>query len=219
MRGAPSPLGLEKNTVRPLMAVRSFQVAGGLAPNSLVLYWMTACVRRSAVQVASASRSSAATADCDVGLEGLEQPALLHEQYGREVGGIDHVDLQAPRVGLGQHLRGHIVGAASVVLHVDAVLVLERLDDGIDDLGVEARVEHDLALGLGLGEIDVRRTRGSAGLAENATCDKGCGGRRGEASEHAAPRQPWHRHLSLGRRMRLLGRAFVAWIVASHRAG
>src|SRR5262249_20641185 len=74
MRGAPSPLGLEKYTVRSCMALRSLQLVGGLAANSLVLYWITAWVRRSAVQVASPSRRKAATADCDWDVKGLKSP-------------------------------------------------------------------------------------------------------------------------------------------------
>ena len=126
MRGAPSPLGLEKNTVRPLMAVQVLPARGRLGAELLGVVLDDrlrqaigdpGCVRRRAARL----RRQA----CDAELEGLEQPALLHQQEGGQVRGIDHVDLQAAGVGLGQHLRRDVVGAAAVVLHVDAVLVLE----------------------------------------------------------------------------------------------
>ena len=145
MRGAPSPLALEKYTRRPFMAPlpRSAQVAGGVEPNSLVLYWMTACVSRSVIQVASGSRRSLATASMAADLNGFSRPALLHQQQSGEIGGVDHVDLRPAGVGLGQYLGGDIARAAAKILHLDAVLCLEGGDDGVDDLGIEAGVEQD----------------------------------------------------------------------------
>ena len=101
-------------------------------------------------------------------LERLEQPALLHQQQRGQVGGIDHVDLRPAGIGLGQHLGGHVARAAAEVLHLDAVLLLEGGVDGIDDLGVEARVEHDLALGLRLVDVDLAGFGGAGGLRPGA---------------------------------------------------
>ena len=70
----------------------------------------------------------------------------------------------AAGIGLGQNLGGHVARAAAEVLHLDAVLLLEGGVDGIDDLGIEARIEDDLAFGLGLVEVDLARPRRAGAL-------------------------------------------------------
>ena len=116
---------------------------------------MTACVSRSVIQVPSGSRRSLATASMAVDLNGLSSPRSFISSSAAKIRGIDHVGLRPAGIGLGQHLGGHVAGAAAKVLHLDAVFLLEAGVDGIDDLGVEARVEHDLALGLRLVDIDL----------------------------------------------------------------
>ena len=104
--------------------------------------------------------------------EGLEQPALLHQQQGGEIRSIDHVGLRPAGIGLGQHLGGHVARAAAEVLHLDAVLLLEGGVDGIDDLGIEACVEHDLALGLRLVDIDLAGFGWAGGLRPGIRADQ-----------------------------------------------
>ena len=105
-------------------------------------------------------------------LERFQQPALLHQQQRGEIGGIDHVDLRPAGIGLGQHLGGHVARAAAKVLHLDAVFLLEAGVDGVDDLGVEARVEHDLALGLRLVDVDLAGFGGAGSLRPGVPADQ-----------------------------------------------
>ena len=88
---------------------------------------------------------------------GLEDAGVLHGEERANVGCVDDVGLNASRRGLREHLGRHVGSATTVVLDLDAVLFLEGLDDRIDDLGVEARVEHHVAFRFGLGNIRGRR--------------------------------------------------------------
>jgi len=99
------------------------------------------------VQVESGSRNS--RAKCIAESERLEQPTFLHHQQGGEVGSIDHVGLRPVGIGLGEHLGGPVGRATAEKLHLDAMARARPYNGGVDGLGIEACVEHDLALGLG----------------------------------------------------------------------
>jgi hypothetical protein len=151
-------------------------------------------VSRSAIQVPSGSRSSAATAPVDADLMGLKKALVLHHEERREIGGIDHVSLEPTRIRLREDLRGDVGRAAAEVLDRNAMLLLESGDDGIDDLRVEACVEDDLALRAGLVEVNLRRLewscfRGSRGGP--ADVDESRSG--GERLQHGSTREFLHR--------------------------
>ena len=58
-------------------------------------------------------------------------------------------------------------------LAVGAAMVVERRDDGIDDLRVEARIKKNLALGFRLGNLDLRSIGGAGCLSEGARSEHG----------------------------------------------
>ena len=77
--------------------------------------------------------------------------------------------LRRLRPDLGRNVRG----AAAEILDVDAVFLLERRNDGIDDLRVEARIKKNLALGFRLGNLDLRSIGGAGCLSEGARSEHG----------------------------------------------
>ena len=156
MRGAPSPLALEKKTSRPFMSAlpRSAHVLGGVDPQFLRVELDDGLREPVGDPGAVGIAQFAATVSMAVDLNGLRSLRSFINSSAAKIRSIDHVGLRSAGIGLGQHLGGHVARAAAEVLHLDAVLLLEAGVDGIDDLGIKARVEHDLALGLGLLDID-----------------------------------------------------------------
>jgi hypothetical protein len=99
---------------------------------------------------------------------GLQDAAVLHQHQGGHVRSVDDVGLQPASVGLGQHLGGDVGRAAAEIFDLDPILVGERRDDRVEDLGIQARVEDHRSLATRLLKVD--RCRGTLRAQVRAEC-------------------------------------------------